>query len=164
MDSPAYKVPSISRGPCTPGCCQLSMRRVARPKPEPGSKTGGMGSAHRTRPGALCTPGPRPVPQLFGHHHNCDRPGKGLASDPLAGHWEAAVPEAPFPGPAGSIEGHSAASTPTRCLCRTRSRDRKRQAPNAKQPRRLGRRPFPPLLFLPAATADAILKPPGLCP
>lgn len=73
--------------------------------------------------------------------------------------------ETPWPGtgrqqyrkqyPAGSSDGHSAASPPTRCCrCRTRSRDRKRQAPNAKQPRRLGRRPFPPLLFLPAVAEE----------
>lgn len=43
--------------------------------------------------------------------------------------------------------------------------DRKRQAPNAKQPRRLGRRPFPPLLFLPQRQRNGChFETSGLCP
>lgn len=75
--------------------------------------------------------------------------GKGLQ----AGHWEAVFPEVPSVGPAATDIPPPPRRHPL-TACRTRSRDRKRQAPNAKQPRRLGRRPFPPLLFLPAAAME----------
>lgn len=79
---------------------------------------------------------------------NLGEAGKGLQ----AGHWEVAVPEVPSLGPAATDIPPPRRHPLT--ACRTRSRDRKRQAPNAKQPRRLGRRPFPPLLFLPAAAVE----------
>lgn len=49
-------------------------------------------------------------------------------------------------------------------LLYSQHRDRKRQAPNAKQPRRLGRRPFPPLLFLPQRWSGCHFETSGLCP
>ena len=95
-----------------------------------------------------------PDPMAQSHISSADPPGKGLPSGPWVGTRRQKYQKHP-------TQAHRAEATcppprrhPLNWCCRTRCEDRKRQAPNAKQPRRLGRRPFPPLLFLPAAAAE----------
>ncbi|KAM7064053.1 uncharacterized protein WM277_004784 [Molossus nigricans] len=111
------------------------------PKPELGSKEqerwDGVGTQHR--PGAQCHISVATI--VIGLERGwLEAPGRTLGGSSTGG---------TLSRPSGQQRLAFHRVTPTRCHCRTRSRDRKRQAPDAKQPRRLGRRPFPPLLFLP---------------
>lgn len=106
-----------------------------------------------------------PVPHLS-RHDDCDRPGRGLARGPWPGTREQQYRKHP-----SRAQRAAATGTPPRrhplaaALLARQLGDRKRQAPNAKQPRRLGRRPFPPLLFLPQRQRNGChFETSGLCP
>lgn len=100
------------------------------------------------------------------HHTNCSKPWRG---------WEGAAgwalrgsgPGSALPGP--SSNGHSAAaaaaSTPTHCLPHSQQRQEEASA-QRKAAQEAGPPPLPAPSLPPRGSsgADAILKPPGLCP
>lgn len=88
--------------------------------------------------------------------------GKGLR----AGHWEVAVPEvSALPRPGSNGHSAAAASTPTHCLPHSQQRQEEASA-QRKAAQEAGPPPLPAPSLPPrrSSGADAILKPPGLCP